>query len=132
MSLILAIDFDATLAEHQFPRIGPEVPEAINWCKVFQKLDAKLILWTVRQDGPKMGDVRTAAVNWCKDRGLVFDAVNNDLAVYQFDQGNKIYAHIYIDDAALGCPVIWTPSGARVVDWSKVGPMVVERLAAGL
>lgn len=130
MTLILAIDFDGTLAEHEFPRIGGEVPEAINWCKVFQGMGAKLIMWTVRQDGHHYGDVRTQAVTWCKDRGLVFDAVNNDLEVYSWTQGNKIYANIYIDDAALGCPVIWTPRGKRVADWSKIGPVVVERLAA--
>lgn len=128
--MIIAVDFDATLAEHIFPQIGREVAGAIHWCKMFQQAGAKLIMWTVRQDGPEYGPVRTEAVEWCRERGLVFDAVNNDLEVYSWTQGNKIFANLYIDDAAFGCPLITWPDRRPVVDWSIVGPEVMKRIKA--
>jgi hypothetical protein len=143
--LIICVDFDGTLCDHRFPDIGGEVPGAFHWLKQFQAAGAKLILWTMRSDlrnpaddgkGPTPGakadrDYLTAAVEWCRERGVEFWGVNQNPQQHTWTSSPKQYAHIYIDDAALGCPLRDFPRmGSRpVVDWSRVGPLVMERLA---
>lgn len=56
----------------------------------------KLILWTSRNE-----EQTKDAVEWCKDHGLVFDAVNDNLPeIVEAFGGNcrKIFANEYIDD----------------------------------
>ena len=125
-TIILAIDFDGTLVDHQFPEIGEEVPGALEWCKRFQESGARLILWTMRSDGQRSGNVLQAAVDWCRERGLEFWGVNANPS-QSWSNSNKAYAHAYIDDAAVGCPMLVHPEGGRkYVDWSLVGPEVVK------
>lgn len=115
--MIVAIDFDGTIAEHEFPEIGPEVPGAIDRLKSWQRQGHRLMLWTMRS-----GDTLEQAVQWCAERGLHFWAVNENPE--QQDTGwstsNKQYAHRYIDDAAVGCPLTENPYGRPYVDWSKI------------
>lgn len=131
---VIAVDFDGTLAEHRFPEIGDEVPEAFHWLKLFQAAGAKLILWTMRSDG-RTGECRandpvlTEAVEWCRERGVEFWGVNTNPGQKGWTQSPKAYAHIYIDDAAFGCPLMKTEDGRRsFVDWSRVGPAVMALL----
>lgn len=144
---IIAIDFDGTLCEHRFPEIGQEVPGAFRWLKEFESHGARLILWTMRSDlrnphdnntGPTPGanadrDYLTEAVNWCKERGVTFWGVNQNPDQHSWTQSPKQYAHIYIDDAAFGCPLREMPrAGSRpAVDWDVVGPAVLNTLTKG-
>jgi len=124
------------LAEHEFPDIGREVPGAFDWLKKFQAAGAKLILWTMRSDGrtgdgKENGPVLTEAVEWCRERGVEFWGVNGNPGQSSWTQSPKAYAHLYIDDAAFGCPLVESKKfGNRpYVDWSKVGPAVMDMLA---
>ena len=57
---------------------------------------AKLILWTCRE-----GELLDKAVAWCEERGLFFDAVNDNIPESIEKYGNncrKVSADIYIDD----------------------------------
>lgn len=89
--MIIAIDFDGTIAKHEFPKIGDEVPYAFQVMKRLQKYGHKLILWTVRSDienpdrSPKEGiqpegggTYLTDAVEFCKERGIEFWGVNEN------------------------------------------------------
>lgn len=91
----------------------------------------KLILWTVRSDG--LGDGRqvlTVALDWLKANGFPsFWGINNNPDQKGWTSSHKAYAHIYVDDAAFGCPVLPT-DGRPVVDWSIVGPAVLTLLKA--
>ena len=72
-----------------------------------KELQAKVILWTCRRD-----DLLTEAVTFCKEYGLKFDAINENLPeVIEWMHGDsrKIYADWYIDDR--NCAV--TPSFNR-------------------
>lgn len=129
--IYIAIDFDGTIAEHRFPEIGAEVPGAFEWMKKFQQAGAKLILWTMRSDGaPRDRDVLTEAVLFCEQKGIVFFGVNENETQHHWTTSPKCYAHIYIDDAALGCPLLPSarPGARPFVDWSIVGPMVMRLL----
>ena len=93
---IIAVDFDGTLCENKWPDIGAPNTELIGYLKDQQKNGAKLILWTCRSR-------RTlkAALKWCKEQGLIFDAVNENLksVIKSFGSDTrKIFATEYIDD----------------------------------
>lgn len=133
--MIICVDFDGTLCEHVFPAIGREAPGAFYWLKNFQRAGAKLILWTMRSDGRlKNGEHRevlTEAVKWCRENGIEFWAVNHNPDQESWTQSPKCYAHKYIDDAAHGCPLMMMKDGDRpVVDWSIVGPQVLNEIRA--
>lgn len=101
MSYIIAVDFDGTLCKNQYPEIGEPNNALIEYLKVRQqKMGHKLILWTCR-----IGDKLEQAIDWCRDHGLIFDAVNQNLPEIVESFGGdcrKIFAHEYIDDRNSG------------------------------
>lgn len=126
--MYIAIDFDGTMVEHIYPGIGKEVPGAFMWVKKFKEAGAKLILWTMRSDGQADGDVLTEAIEYCKSKGVEFDFHNEN--PQDWTTSNKAYAHVYIDDAAFGCPLRVNPrmGGRPFVDWDIVGPAVLKMI----
>ena len=97
---VLAIDFDGTLCEHKFPNIGEPNWELIHYIQWRQKHGAKTILWTCRTGG-KLNE----AVKWCEERGLYFDAVNENIIIDVVNaygsECRKVYADEYYDDRAV-------------------------------
>lgn len=95
-SYIIAVDFDGTICENKYPAIGEPRRSTISYLKEKQKKGAKLILWTCRVD-----ELLDSAVKWCRNQGLIFDAVNENLpevvAAFGGDT-RKIFANEYIDD----------------------------------
>ena len=103
--LTIAVDFDGTLCEYAFPEIGEQRRgHKILMSKLIQLRNEghKLILWTNRGDNDEY-PVLTEAVDWCRNRGLLFDAVNENLPNQNKLSGYspKVMADIYIDDRAL-------------------------------
>ena len=92
----IAIDFDGTLCYSRWPGVGEPNTELIMDLKRRKALGDRLILWTCRE-----GDALQTAVDWCKEQGLFFDAVNENLpdviAVFGNDS-RKISCDLYIDD----------------------------------
>lgn len=136
---VIAVDFDQTLATGPFPQTGQPVAAAFEYLKIFQLRGARLILWTMRSDGrkqytdPPRRDPLTAAVEFCRARGVEFWAVNGNPEQADWTGSPKAYAHVYIDDAAYGCPLLQPvgpggPAVRPVVDWLKVGPGVLKLL----
>lgn len=123
--MYICVDFDGTIVEHQFPRIGAQVPLAMFWMRRWQELGAKLILWTMRSDDPESGRlVLQEAVEYLKDYGIELFGVNKN-PTQVWSSSPKAHAHMYVDDAAVGCPLVHPDDGARpYVDWSRVGPEV--------
>ena len=98
--MIIAIDFDGVLCQSEFPQIGPPNYEVVSLVRQLIDAGHEVVLWTSR-NGKELED----AVEWCKDRGLVFCAVNEPAPsnhAYYKDKyptpSRKIYADIYIDD----------------------------------
>lgn len=93
---IIAVDFDGTLCENNWPEIGEPKKEVITYPKSRQAAGDKLILWTCR-----VGEMLEKAVKWCVEQDLEFDAVNENLPESIKDFGSdtrKIFANEYIDD----------------------------------
>lgn len=96
---IYAVDFDGTLCEDKYPSIGKANESLIAKLIELREHGDKLILWTCR-----VGDKLEQAVEWCKEHGLEFDRVNENLPelmeIYGSDT-RKISADVYLDDKAL-------------------------------
>jgi hypothetical protein len=128
--LYIAVDFDGVVVKHWYPEVGPDVPGAEAWLKAFAAVGARLILWTMRSDGQPDGDVLWAAMEWFKSRGIPLFGVNENPEQHTWTSSPKAWAHIYIDDSAIGCPLLFGPVlGERpYVDWSRVGPLVMQQI----
>ena len=127
--MYICVDFDGTIVEHEFPNIGAPVPGALTWIKRWQALGAKVILWTIRSDDPKEESfVLQEAVQYLSDNGIQLFGINEN-PTQDWSSSPKAYGHIYVDDAAIGCPLTHPTDGGRpYVDWSKVGPEVEAAL----
>ena len=104
--MIIAIDFDGTIAQHDGDGIGSVLPGAIHTIRSIQKKHTT-ILWTCRG-----GIWLDEAVEWLKNYGIVFNKVNENVHALT-NRGEeywprKIFAHYYIDDSVLGGFPGWT------------------------
>jgi len=99
--MIIAVDFDGTIVEHMYPKIGKEIPFAIDTLKKLQyEHYHRLILWTVR-----CGKELEEAQEYCRARGLEFYAANANYPEEQFDEktvSRKLNADLFIDDRNFG------------------------------
>lgn len=114
--MIIAIDFDGTIVEHEYPIIGKAVPLAIETIKKWQKEGHSIILYTMRS-GQELFD----AVDYLTNAKIELYGINANPTQKEWTASPKVYAQLYIDDAAYGCPLIPGDEGTRpMVDWSKV------------
>lgn len=115
--MIIAVDFDGTIVEHHYPKIGRELPFATETLRMLIADHHKLILWTVRE-----GALLQEAVDWCKERGVEFYAVNRDYPEETVENNNhfsrKLKVDLWIDDRNLG----------GLPDWGTIYRMIRERL----
>lgn len=119
-NLVIAIDFDGTCVEHDYPAVGLEVEGAVETLRALVKRGHKLILFTMRS-----GEKLEAAVRWFRDRKIELWAVNENPEQRSWTSSPKVYADYYIDDSALGCPIMFIDGVRRpVVNWSKVRAML--------
>lgn len=99
----IAVDFDGTIVDHDYPYIGKEKPFAIDTLRQLVADGHQLILWSVRK-----GALLDEAVAWCEKRGLKFYAVNTNHPsnALSFKTGTesspKISVDVYIDDRNVG------------------------------
>jgi hypothetical protein len=103
--LVIAIDFDGTLCKYAFPKIGEQEEQHKQLMQILIDLRQKgnkLILWTNRGDNEEYKSL-TEAIDWCKEKGLEFDSINQNLPDQKKLSGYspKIIADYYIDDKAL-------------------------------
>lgn len=103
-TLTIAVDFDGTLVEDEFPRIGRPIIFAFDTLKKLQKEGHRLILWTYRK-----GRALEEAVKFCEENGIVFYAVNKSFPEEDFDSSysRKINADVFIDDRNIGGLKSW-------------------------
>lgn len=111
---IIAVDFDGTVVTHEFPHVGKDIGAQ----KVLRRLVAKghrLILYTMRSDIHLY-----EAKKWFADNDIELWGVQYNLEQAKWTSSNKCYAHLYIDDAALGCPLVIPDEGRPYVAWPEV------------
>src|SRR5690554_5650059 len=93
--MIIAVDFDGTLAKTNYPKITKPRKYVINYVKRMKRKGHTIILNTCRH-----GQALTDALEWCKLNGLEFSYVNENVSVLinLYGDCRKIYADKYIDD----------------------------------
>ena len=117
----IAVDFDGTIVEHEYPEIGKEKLFAFQTLKEFEKLGANLILWTIRT-----GKELDEAVEFCHQNGIDFYAVNRNYPEEVFDKtiSRKVNADIFIDDKNVGGFPGWSEI------WQMINPYEVQQMEA--
>ena len=136
----IAIDFDGTCVTHEFPEIGRDIGAG----RVLRELvrnGHKLILFTMRSDrfvpGPtghemirdETGSFLSDAIKWFKDNGIELYAIQTNPSQASWTTSPKCYAQMYIDDAALGAPLV-TPDNEGehpYIDWIQVRSLLVAK-----
>ena len=114
--MYIAIDFDGTCVTHDYPKIGKDI-NAVNVLKKLVTNGHKLILNTMRS-GKELKD----AINWFKKNDIELYGANENPTQKKWTNSPKVYAHLYIDDAAIGCPLKMdlSISDRPFVDWEAV------------
>ena len=104
-SLLIAVDFDGTVVEDAYPKIGKPKLFAFETLKKMQEEGHRLILWTYRA-GKRLDE----AVKFCKENGIDFYAVNKSFPeeIFEKNVSRKIHADLFIDDRNVGGFLGWT------------------------
>jgi hypothetical protein len=118
----IAIDFDGTCTTHDYPRIGADIG-AIPVLKKLVEAGHRLILYTMRSK-----DDLQDAVNWFAKNDIPLYGIGRNPTQSEWTTSRKCYAQLYIDDAALGCPLTANTniSPRPFVDWKKVEKYLVN------
>lgn len=121
--MICAIDFDGTVVTHEYPRIGKDIG-AIPVLQRLVKNGHQLILFTMRS-----GDELDEALAWFHQNNIPLWGINTNPEQHEWSTSNKVYAHLYIDDAALGCPLKWDRALTRrpFADWAIIEQMLKDK-----
>lgn len=133
---LIALDFDGTCVTHAYPVIGDRVPGFVEVMEAVKKAShaVVLVLNTVR-----CGLHLIEALDWLAqfaDRIPPLAAVNLNPDQSGWNNSTKIYAPIYIDDAALGAPLmpLWHAAvGDRpCLNWRQAKFHLEQRLGVEL
>jgi hypothetical protein len=132
----IVIDFDGTCVTHEFPIVGKDIGAE----PVLKKIIAhghNLILFTMRSDLKiptyrnegrelKAGDYLQDAVDWFSDRDIKLYGIQRNPSQDSWTTSPKAYGQLIIDDAALGCPLVFDENLSKrpFVDWEAVNDMM--------
>lgn len=98
----------------------------------------KLILYTVRDNSEgrviigdpsnlKLGkNYLDPAVKWFKDNNIELWGVNENPDQGTWSKSPKVYVDLYIDDLALGAPLIYGDGDRPYIDWVKVKEILIQ------
>ncbi len=125
----IAIDFDGTIVEHEYPQIGREIPFAVDTIKMLIRDRHNLILWSCRE-----GQLLDDAVEWCRKRGIEFYAINRDYPE-ESKKGNEHYSRklkvdMFIDDRNVGGLPEWGVIYQMIREEKTYEQVMRERLTA--
>lgn len=115
-SMIIAVDFDGTCVEHEYPEVGMDVEGAVDVLKALRANGHRIILFTMRS-----GSKLDAALRWFKERKIELWGINENPEQKEWTSSPKVFADLYIDDSAVGCPIMFVDGARRpMVNWAKV------------
>lgn len=115
--MTIAVDFDGTIVEHEYPAVGKEIPFATDTLKKMIHDGHRLVLWTVRE-----GRLLQEAIEFCRERGVEFYAINRDYPEEEKEHNKhfsrKLKVDLWIDDRNVG----------GLPDWGTIYEMVRKKL----
>ena len=126
--MIIAIDFDGTVVTHEYPSVGKDI-DAVSVLEDLIYNGHKLILNTMRS-GKELSD----AIKWFESKGIELYGVNENPTQKSWTTSPKVLADLYIDDAALGIPLIknmkeenvFTINDRPYVDWVQARKLLIK------
>ena len=119
--MVVAIDFDGTVVSWKYPKVGEDIG-AVPVLKDLVEAGHKIILCTMR-DGQPLEEAK----KWFEDNDIPLWAINRNPSQWTWSKSKKIHANLYIDDQALGAPLIYPGGGERpYLDWLKVRELLVN------
>ena len=127
--MIIAVDFDGTCVTNEFPSIGKDIG-AVPVLKELINNGNKLILLTMRshkivKENSVPIDTLQDAIDWFKRNKIPLYGINKNPNQERWTSSPKVYANIYIDDAALGTPLKYDDASSRpYVDWDRMGTLL--------
>jgi hydroxymethylpyrimidine pyrophosphatase-like HAD family hydrolase len=92
---VIAVDFDKTIAESNYPHCGTVIPKAGEVLRKYHSAGGQIIIWTCRTSG----DLDNA-VRFLIDNNVPFDAVNEHLP-WQIEEFHKLFPHVNPDGRKL-------------------------------
>jgi hypothetical protein len=76
-------------------------------------------------DKKKKNNTLNDALTWFRERDIPLFGVQTNPDQKLWTSSPKAYGDLYIDDTALGSPLIFPEEGPPYVDWSEVRRMLV-------
>jgi hypothetical protein len=121
--MTIAVDFDGTIVEHKYPFIGKELPHCRRVLYDLIEKGHNIILFTMR--GGKELDEAVSVIT----HGMSIPLYGINVNPHQMEWTNspKAHADIYIDDAALGAPLVYPMEGEPFINWLKVEELLKNR-----
>jgi hypothetical protein len=121
-SVVIAVDFDGTCVDHCFPEVGETVPYCVEVLREFSSKGFGIILYTMR-GGPYL----QAAIDWYVENNIPLYGIQTNPTQQEWTDSPKCYAHYYIDDLAVGCPLAILPDFNRpFVNWQAIRKIFVS------
>lgn len=75
----------------------------------------------------RSGDTLDDAISWFIDNDIELWGINRNPEQYRWPSSPKVFANLYIDDAALGIPLIEPEDDRDYVDWNGVRNLLIAR-----
>lgn len=139
IKMVVAVDFDGTCVTHEFPNIGKKIGAA-PVLRCLAENGHNIILLTMRshlddttnhahntlKGGTINRDTLQEAIDWFAENNIPLYGANENPDQKRWTSSPKVYAHIYIDDAALGVPLVVCGEPKPYVDWVRILPMLLE------
>jgi hypothetical protein len=136
--MVIGIDFDGTCVTHDFPRVGKDIGAAVV-LREFVRQGHRLVLFTMRSDIDNPisvdknihcvgGNYLSDALGWFIMNGIELWGIQTNPEQSSWTSSPKAYCDLYIDDAGLGCPLMWDKSVSErpFVDWDIVCDLLFE------
>jgi len=98
---VLALDFDKTICESEYPLLGPQRTGASTIIRKFVQEGYGIVINTCRE-GLALAD----AINWLHENNIPYHYVNCNFPHLISEYGadcRKISANVYVDDKNLHC-----------------------------
>lgn len=116
--MIIGIDFDGTFTmRNEYPSVGEVNEKSVEVIHNMISRGHKIVLNTMRS-GIKLND----AVKCIEGYEIHLYGINKTPGQNRWTDSSKVYAHVYIDDLAIGIPKL--PSG--ILDWEKIEQYLIN------
>jgi len=126
--MYICVDMDGTCVKHTKPlSVSITIPNSVEVLQELVEAGHHLLLFTMRSNKDGIMYLQDA-VQWFKDNDIKLSGVQRNPMQWKWTESPKCYGSLYIDDAALGCPLLQGDDDHRpYVDWIKIRELLVEQ-----